>query len=48
MKRDLVKIEPALEKLWRKVDGIEAEMDNSAGEGWTVLADLTKETAKDQ
>ena len=46
MKRDLGKIEPALEKLRRKADEIQDEMDNSAGEGWTVLADLTKKLEK--
>jgi ATP-binding cassette subfamily F protein uup len=46
MKRDLGRIEPALEKLRRKADEIQDEMDNSAGEGWTVLADLTEKLQK--
>ena len=42
MKRDLSKIEPALERLRAKADEYQAKMDASADEGWTVLADLTE------
>jgi len=42
MKRDLGKIEPAIEKLKAKVQVVQTEIDNSAEEGWTVLADLTE------
>ncbi len=46
MKRDLGKIEPALEKLRVKANGFQAQIDNSAAEGWTVLADLTEKLDK--
>lgn len=46
MKRDLAKIEPALEKLRAKADGFQAAIDTSADEGWTVLADLTEKLQK--
>jgi ATP-binding cassette subfamily F protein uup len=46
MKRDLSKIEPVLERLRAKADGYQAQMDASANEGWTVLADLTEKLQK--
>jgi ATP-binding cassette subfamily F protein uup len=46
MKQDLGKIEPALEKLRTNANGIQAEIDNGAGEGWTVLVDLTTKLQK--
>mmetsp|Transcript_3611 Transcript_3611/g.7967 ORF Transcript_3611/g.7967 Transcript_3611/m.7967 type:complete len:736 (+) Transcript_3611:101-2308(+) len=46
MKRDLGKIEPAIEKLKKKAEGVQAEIDDSAEEGWTVLADLTDNLQK--
>ena len=40
-KRELGRIEPAIDRLKEKAGGIQAEIDSSADEGWTVLADLT-------
>ena len=40
-KRELGRIEPAIDRLKEKASGIQAEIDSSADEGWTVLADLT-------
>jgi len=40
-KRELGRIEPAIERLKEKAGGIQTEIDSSADEGWTVLADLT-------
>ncbi|KAL7543205.1 hypothetical protein ACHAXR_012498 [Thalassiosira sp. AJA248-18] len=42
MKKELGKIEPAIEKLKAKAAKLQTEIDNSADEGWTVLADLTE------
>jgi len=42
MKRDLRKIEPAIEKLKAKAQASQTEIDNSSEEGWTVLADLAE------
>lgn len=41
-KRELTALEPALEKLKAKSVEIQKEIDNSATEGWSVLAELTK------
>lgn len=41
MKRDLVKIEPAIEKLKKKAGDLQQQIADSADEGWTVLANLT-------
>jgi len=46
LKRELGKIEPATEKLKAKAVEIQAEIDNSSEEGWTVLADLTEKLQK--
>ena len=46
MQRELGKIEPAIEKLKAKAEGLQKEMDDSAEEGWTVLADLTEQLQK--
>ncbi|KAL9186085.1 hypothetical protein ACHAXT_005323, partial [Thalassiosira profunda] len=46
MQRELGKIEPAIEKLKAKAEGLQKEMDSSADEGWTVLADLTEQLQK--
>ena len=46
MKRELGKIEPATEKLKAKAVEIQSQIDNSAEEGWTVLADLTEKLQK--
>lgn len=45
-KRELGKIEPAIEKLKTKAEKLQKEMDDSADEGWTVLADLTEKMSK--
>ena len=42
LKKDLNKVEPKIEKLKAKAEGLQKEMDDSADEGWTVLADLTE------
>eukprot|EP00578_Thalassiosira_sp_NH16_P009879 CAMPEP_0181116778 /NCGR_PEP_ID=MMETSP1071-20121207/22137_1 /TAXON_ID=35127 /ORGANISM="Thalassiosira sp., Strain NH16" /LENGTH=665 /DNA_ID=CAMNT_0023201055 /DNA_START=165 /DNA_END=2161 /DNA_ORIENTATION=- len=42
MKRELGKIEPGIEKLKAKAGMLQTEIDDSAEEGWTVLADLTE------
>jgi ATP-binding cassette subfamily F protein uup len=42
MKRELSKIEPAIEKLKTKAKEIQAKIDDSSDEGWTVLAELTE------
>ena len=41
MKRELVKLENALEKLKPQADALQSELDSS-GNGWTVLAELTE------
>lgn len=41
MKKDLNRIEPLIEKLKAKAAEIQSNIDSSADEGWTVLADLT-------
>ena len=46
MKRELGKIEPAIEKLKAKAKDVQTEMDNSSEEGWTVLADLAEKLQK--
>lgn len=40
-KKDMSNLEKALEKLKVMAKELEKKMDDSAGEGWTVLADLT-------
>lgn len=45
-KRGMGKIEPSIEKLKAKAEGLQTEIDNSDGEGWTVLADLTEQMQK--
>ena len=42
MKRELGKIEPAIEKLKAKAQVLQTEIDSSSEEGWTVLADLSE------
>ena len=42
LKRELEKIEPAIEKLKAKVAELQTQMDKSANEGWTVLAELSQ------
>jgi len=42
MKRELGKIEPAIEKLKVKAQKLQTEIDSSSEEGWTVLAALTE------
>ena len=46
MKREICKIEPAIEKLRAKVNRLQAELDDSADKGWTVLADLSETLQK--
>lgn len=46
MQREMGKIESAIEKLKAKADNLQKEMDDSADEGWTVLADLTEQLQK--
>ena len=46
MKRELGKIEPAIEKLKAKAEKLQEEIDGSSNEGWTVLADLTEQLDK--
>lgn len=46
MKRDLDKLDPAIEKLKAKAEMIQKELDDSSDEGWTVLADLTEKLQK--
>jgi len=41
MKREFGNLEPAIEKLKTKVTEIQTEIDNSADEGWGILAELT-------
>lgn len=40
-KKDMTAIERSLEKLKQKAEQLQAQLDASASEGWTVLADLT-------
>jgi len=42
MKKEMNNIENALEKLKPKAAKLQTEIDNSGGEGWTVLAELTE------
>lgn len=46
MKKDLNRIEPLIEKLKAKAAEIQSNIDSSADEGWTVLADLTESLNK--
>lgn len=46
LKRELGKIEPAIDKLKSKVVELQAQIDKSANEGWTVLADLSQQVEK--
>ena len=46
MKRELGKIEPAIDRLKAKAVELQSELDNSSDEGWTVLADLTEQLNK--
>lgn len=46
LKRELGKIEPAIEKLKARVADLSQQMDKSANEGWTVLADLSQQLEK--
>jgi len=42
-KKDMVNLERATEKLKAKAEQLQAELNSSADEGWTVLADLTEQ-----
>ena len=46
LKRELGKIEPTIDKLKAKVVELQTKMDQSANEGWTVLADLSQQVEK--
>ncbi|KAL7554569.1 hypothetical protein ACHAWF_018030 [Thalassiosira exigua] len=46
LKRQLGRIEPAIEKLKAKAAELQAELDDSSDEGWTVLADITDRLAE--
>ena len=46
MKKDLNRIEPLIEKLKAKAAEIQSNIESSADEGWTVLADLTESLNK--
>ncbi len=46
LKRESGKIEPAIDKLKAKVVELQTQMDKSASEGWTVLADLSQQVEK--
>jgi ATP-binding cassette subfamily F protein uup len=46
LKRELGKIEPALDKLKVRVVELQAQIDKSANEGWTLLADLSQQVEK--
>jgi hypothetical protein len=46
LKRELGKIEPAIDKLKAKAAELQTQMDESVNEGWTVLADLSQQMEK--
>lgn len=46
MRREMAKIEPAIERLKVEAQKLQIEIDNSAEEGWTVLADLAEKLQK--
>ena len=45
-KREFGKLEPDIEKLKKKVAVLQTELDNSADEGWGVLAEITEKINK--
>ena len=46
MKRQMDNLEPKIEDLKSKAAALQAEIDGSADEGWTVLAELTEKMEK--
>ena len=46
MRREMSKLEPAIEKLKTVASELQNEIDNSSEEGWTVLADLAEKLQK--
>jgi ATP-binding cassette subfamily F protein uup len=45
-KKEMDKVDKAMEKLRAKASSLQEELDDSADEGWTVLADLTAQLDK--
>lgn len=46
LKKDLQRIEAAIEKLKAEASEYQTKIDNSSDEGWTVLAELTEKMDK--
>ena len=46
LERDVERIESDIQKLKRKKDTIQTEMDHSADKGWSVLAELSNQMTK--